>query len=172
MSLPDIGNDDRLANVLARHWNDNRLANVLARHWNDDRLARFLLDQLAILWTKHWNYLAWDIVVMVSSFARARPRLLWRAFEANTIFCILRYNGGGAQRSQLLPPLFLSPTIKSNVAVIIQHKSGRAANITNHTSMKQSKQLVPKFILTRQGISVQIGPYLSHKAVWTWRMLR
>ncbi len=71
----------------------------------------------------------------------------------------------GAQRSQLLPLLFLSPTIKSNVAVIIQHKSGRAANITNHTSMKQSKQLVPKFILTRQGISVQFGPYLSHKAV-------
>jgi len=25
MSLPDIGNDDRLANVLARHWNDDRL---------------------------------------------------------------------------------------------------------------------------------------------------
>jgi hypothetical protein len=31
--------------------------------------------------------------------------------------------------------------------------------------MKQSKELVPKFILTRQGISVQIGPYISHKAV-------
>jgi hypothetical protein len=82
-----------------------------------------------------------------------------------TVQYCLRYNGGGAQRSQLLPPLFLSPTIKSNVAVIIQHKSGRAANITNHTTMKQSKELVPKFILTRQGISVQIGPYISHKAV-------
>jgi hypothetical protein len=81
------------------------------------------------------------------------------------IFLHSKIQRRGAQRSQLLPPLFLSPTIKSNVAVIIQHKSGRAANITNHTSMKQSKQLVPKFILTRQGISVQIGPYLSHKAV-------
>jgi len=71
-----------------------------------------------------------------------------------TIFLHSKIQRRGAQRSQLLPPLFLSPTVKSNVAVIIQHKS-----------MKQSKQLVPKFILTRQGISVQIGPYLSHKAV-------
>jgi len=85
--------------------------------------------------------------------------------EDRRIFLHSKIQRRGAQRSQLLPPLFLSPTIKSNVAVIIQHKSGRAANITNHTSMKQSKQLVPKFILTRQGISVQIGPYLSHKAV-------
>ena len=86
-----------------------------------------------------------------------------RTFKKSSILSKIQRRG--AQRSQMLPPLFLSPTIKSNVAIIIQHKSGRAANITNHTSMKQSKNLVPKFILTRQGISVQIGPYLSHKAV-------
>jgi hypothetical protein len=114
----------------------------------------------------HWRGSPYFLLTKIAVFCigEDRPYFFALARIAN-IFLHSKIQRRGAQRSQLLPPLFLSPTIKSNVAVIIQHKSGRAANITNHTSMKQSKQLVPKFILTRQGISVQIGPYLSHKAV-------